>query len=128
MLWLWTLCHRLPNLGNHYDTPGKTTLIEKTIEQLGEQLRIAVIEGDPHTGLDSGRVQAMGAIAVQINTQSGCHLDAAMIRRALDSIDTSQVDLLFIENVATFSARPSGVWGSTSESSWQACRKGLISH
>lgn len=78
---------------------GKTTLIEKTISQLGKNLRIAVIEGDPHTDLDSGRVQAMGAVAVQINTQGGCHLDAAMIRKALDSMDTSPIDLLFIENV-----------------------------
>lgn len=78
---------------------GKTTFIEKTISRLRENLRIAVIEGDPHTDLDSNRVQAMGAIAVQINTQGGCHLDAAMIRKALDSIDTSQIDLLFIENV-----------------------------
>lgn len=78
---------------------GKTALIEQTIIRLKTLLRIAVIEGDPHTDLDSHRVRDTGAVAVQINTQGGCHLDAAMIRRAVDSIDLSQVDLLIIENV-----------------------------
>jgi hydrogenase nickel incorporation protein HypB len=78
---------------------GKTALIEQTITQLKGTLRTAVIEGDPHTDLDSHRVRATGAVAVQINTEGGCHLDAAMIRRALNSIDLDQVDLLIIENV-----------------------------
>ena len=78
---------------------GKTALIEQIISRCKDSLRIAVIEGDPHTDLDSRRVRDAGAVAVQINTQGGCHLDAAMIRKALASIDLDQIDLLIIENV-----------------------------
>lgn len=79
---------------------GKTALIEQIINRYRETLRIAVIEGDPHTDLDSRRVRNAGAaVSVQINTQGGCHLDAAMIKKALTSIDLDQVDLLIIENV-----------------------------
>lgn len=78
---------------------GKTALIEQLVSRLAGTRRIAVIEGDPHTALDRDRVAATGAQAVQINTQGGCHLDAAMVRQALAAIDLTRVDLLFIENV-----------------------------
>ncbi len=78
---------------------GKTALIEQTVHRLSGQLKCAVIEGDPHTDLDSERVRQSGAAAVQINTLGGCHLDAAMIRKALASLDLSGVGLLIIENV-----------------------------
>ena len=78
---------------------GKTALIEQLVSRLAGIRRIAVIEGDPHTALDRDRVAATGAQAVQINTQGGCHLDAAMVRQALAAIDLTRVDLLFIENV-----------------------------
>ncbi len=78
---------------------GKTALIEQIISHCRQNLRIAVIEGDPHTDLDSRRVRDAGAVAVQINTQGGCHLDAAMISTALNEIALDQLDLLIIENV-----------------------------
>lgn len=78
---------------------GKTALIEQLVGRLAGIRRIAVIEGDPHTALDRDRVQASGAAAVQINTQGGCHLDAAMVRQAMTAIDLGKVDLLIIENV-----------------------------
>lgn len=78
---------------------GKTSLIEQTISRLAGVLRTAVVEGDPHTELDSRRVRAAGAMAVQINTLGGCHLDAAMIRKALAEFDLDRIDLLIIENV-----------------------------
>jgi hydrogenase nickel incorporation protein HypB len=78
---------------------GKTALIEQAVERLKGRLRIAVVEGDPHTDLDSRRVRKAGAAAVQINTQAGCHLDAAMIRKAVAAVDLEAVDLLVIENV-----------------------------
>lgn len=78
---------------------GKTALIERTVERLGSALRILVVEGDPHTGLDSERVRAQGVESVQINTLGGCHLDAKMIQRALGTADLDGVDLLIIENV-----------------------------
>lgn len=78
---------------------GKTALIEQTVSRLAGVMKVAVIEGDPHTDIDSQRVRAAGAAAVQINTRGGCHLDAAMIKKALAALDLSGVRLLIIENV-----------------------------
>ena len=78
---------------------GKTTLLERTIRELGVDRPIAVIEGDQETLLDAERIQAAGARAVQVNTGAGCHLDAAMVHRALDALDPAPESLLFIENV-----------------------------
>jgi hydrogenase nickel incorporation protein HypB len=60
---------------------------------------VAVIEGDQETLLDAERIKAAGARAVQINTGAGCHLDAAMVHRALQTLDPEPGSLLFIENV-----------------------------
>jgi len=80
---------------------GKTTLLERTIERLKDELRIAVIEGDPTSTIDADRVEGAGAPAVQINTGGGCHLEAGMIRAALGpgGLDLDQIDLVIIENV-----------------------------
>ncbi len=78
---------------------GKTTLLEATIDALGDEYRIAVIEGDLETENDARRIRAKGVAAVQISTGSACHLDAHMIHTALHQLDLSQTDLLFIENV-----------------------------
>ncbi len=76
---------------------GKTTLLERTIREL--ERPIAVIEGDQATYLDAERIRATGARAVQVNTGAGCHLDADMVRRALEALDPPAGSLLFIENV-----------------------------
>jgi hydrogenase nickel incorporation protein HypB len=78
---------------------GKTTLLERTIRELGSERPVAVIEGDQETLLDAERIQATGARVVQVNTGAGCHLDAAMVHRALESLDPEPGSLLFIENV-----------------------------
>lgn len=78
---------------------GKTTLLERTIGSLGAQRQVSVIEGDQETLLDADRITAAGARAVQVNTGAGCHLDAAMIERALRTLDPDRDSLLFIENV-----------------------------
>ena len=78
---------------------GKTTLLERTIRDLAERRPIVVIEGDQETLLDANRIRNAGARAVQINTGAGCHLDAEMVRRALDTLDPEPGSLLFIENV-----------------------------
>ena len=78
---------------------GKTSLIERTAAALGPELRLAVIDGDLATSLDADRAAAAGAQAVQINTGGQCHLDADMVRRGLDRLDLSRVDLLLVENV-----------------------------
>lgn len=78
---------------------GKTTLIERTIHELKDRLRIAVIDGDIATSLDADRAAAAGAAAVQINTGGECHLDAVMLRGGLRQINLPETDLLIVENV-----------------------------
>ena len=78
---------------------GKTTLLENTIEHLRGQIRVGVIEGDIQTSADAERILRSGGVAVQINTDGACHLDANMIGAALPGINIKAIDLLFIENV-----------------------------
>src|SRR5579875_2866753 len=78
---------------------GKTTLLEQSVRRLRPELRIAVIEGDIETSADAERIEAAGAEAVQINTRGACHLEAHMVRDALDQIELAQLNLLFIENI-----------------------------
>ena len=78
---------------------GKTTLLEQTVKALGNHLRIGVVEGDIQTSQDAERIEAAGAVAVQINTDGACHLDANMIAAAVKELDLQRLDLLIIENV-----------------------------
>ncbi|MCL2807246.1 MAG: hydrogenase nickel incorporation protein HypB [Coriobacteriia bacterium] len=78
---------------------GKTSLILATIEELRSRYRIAVIEGDIASDVDAVKIKATGTPAIQINTGGACHLEAAMIARALKELDLEQLDLIIIENV-----------------------------
>lgn len=78
---------------------GKTTLLERSVGTLAANRPVTVIEGDQETLLDAERIRAAGARAVQINTGAGCHLDAQMVRRALETLDPARGSLVFIENV-----------------------------
>ena len=78
---------------------GKTTLLVKTIDALKGRIAVAVIEGDQATSRDADRIRATGASAVQVNTGQGCHLDAAMVGRALDRLAPAAGSVLMIENV-----------------------------
>jgi len=78
---------------------GKTTLLERTLTELRNSSRCAVIEGDQQTSNDADRIAATGVPVRQINTGAGCHLDAHMVSHALEQFDMESIDLLFIENV-----------------------------
>ncbi len=82
---------------------GKTTLLEKTIEAIGDSLRIGVIEGDIETERDAERIRAKGVPVIQLTTGGACHLDAAQIHKGLHLLekepDGDKLDLLVIENV-----------------------------
>lgn len=78
---------------------GKTSLIEKTISGLQNELNLAVIDGDIATSLDADRAASAGATAIQINTGGECHLDAVMINKALTALDLNKIHLLIVENV-----------------------------
>jgi hydrogenase nickel incorporation protein HypB len=78
---------------------GKTSLIIQTIRKLKDQIRIAVIEGDIESLVDSEKIIAEGIPAVQICTGGACHLDAPMVTAALDTLDLDNLELVFIENI-----------------------------
>ena len=78
---------------------GKTTLLERTIRDLGGDMPISVIEGDQATSHDGERIRAAGAPSVQVNTGSGCHLDADMVAQGLKALGPSVGSVVMIENV-----------------------------
>jgi hydrogenase nickel incorporation protein HypB len=78
---------------------GKTTLLERSIRDLRDQVTISVVEGDQATHNDAQRIRATGAAAVQVNTGTGCHLEADMLARALELLQPGKGSLLVIENV-----------------------------
>ena len=78
---------------------GKTSILEKTIRALIASRKIFVIEGDQQTLLDADRIEKSGAPAIQINTGSGCHLDARMVDTAFNKLEVEPNSILFIENV-----------------------------
>lgn len=78
---------------------GKTSTILATIDALRDEFNIAVIEGDIASSVDAEKIKAQGTAAVQINTGGACHLESAMIKRAVDVLDLERLDLVIIENV-----------------------------
>jgi hydrogenase nickel incorporation protein HypB len=78
---------------------GKTTLLERTIRDLKDELKLFVIEGDQATARDGERIRAAGAPAVQVNTGTGCHLEADMVARGLTELKPPAGAVVMIENV-----------------------------
>jgi hydrogenase nickel incorporation protein HypB len=78
---------------------GKTTLLERMLADFAGEVRLSVIEGDQETARDAERIRRADARAIQINTGSGCHLDAQMVHEALRKLTPSARSLLIIENV-----------------------------
>lgn len=78
---------------------GKTSLLEATLTELSKTYRLAVIEGDLYTDKDADRIERLGVPVLQINTVGGCHLDAAMIEKAVAAMDLDALDMIIIENV-----------------------------
>jgi hydrogenase nickel incorporation protein HypB len=78
---------------------GKTTLLEALLTKLKGRCPIGVVEGDVQTDLDAQRVARLGVPAVQVVTRGGCHLEADLVRQAIDALDLSRLKVLVIENV-----------------------------
>ncbi len=78
---------------------GKTSLLERTLEQLDGRLRAGVIEGDIQGTADADRLARFGVPVRSINTRGTCHLDPRQVEGALAELDAPQLDLLIIENV-----------------------------
>ena len=79
---------------------GKTRLLERTLSDLGQEVRMAVVTGDVQTSNDAERLSRHTDRLVQaVVTNGACHLDARQVGEALDEVDLEDTDLLFIENV-----------------------------
>jgi hydrogenase nickel incorporation protein HypB len=78
---------------------GKTTLLERTVQKLGAETPISVVEGDQATTFDAERIRATGCRVVQVNTGTGCHLDATMLAAALKQLAPPLNSVVLIENV-----------------------------
>jgi hydrogenase nickel incorporation protein HypB len=83
---------------------GKTTLLKRTLNELGERVRIGILEGDIATSLDADELEGAGATSISVvNTSAGfggeCHLDAVMVRSGMSRLPLEDLDLLIIENV-----------------------------
>ena len=78
---------------------GKTSTILATIDALRDEFNIAVVEGDIASSVDAETIKGQGIPAVQINTGGSCHLESAMLKRAIDVLDLERLDLIIIENV-----------------------------
>jgi len=78
---------------------GKTSILERTLHDLSDKIRFAVIEGDQQTDNDAQRIAATGVPVRQINTGAGCHLDAHMIMHGTEGFNLDSLDILLIENV-----------------------------
>jgi len=109
--------HGIPTF-NLVSSPGsgKTTLLERTLARLGEEMSIAVVTGDVQTQNDADRLAAHTDRLVQaVVTGGACHLDARQVQSALDAIDLSDTDLLFIENVGNLVCPASWDLGETAK-------------
>lgn len=78
---------------------GKTSLIENLTRRLKQEYKIAVVAGDLTTEIDAQRLEKEGVKVIQIHTGKECHLDANLVKNALEKLLLSQIDILFIENV-----------------------------
>ncbi len=78
---------------------GKTTLLTRTIADLKTAIPISVIEGDQATANDAQKISETGCQVIQINTGTGCHLEASMVERGLIELDPPMNSLVMIENV-----------------------------
>ncbi|MGM0365749.1 MAG: hydrogenase nickel incorporation protein HypB [Actinomycetota bacterium] len=78
---------------------GKTSLIVQTLKNLNDKYNIGVIEGDISSTYDAEKIREYTDSVVQINTGGSCHLNASMVKNALERLQLSAIDLLFIENV-----------------------------
>lgn len=78
---------------------GKTTFLYNFGSILLNKIRAGVIVGDIEDNVDGLRIAESGIKTIQLNTKGACHLDAGMIKNALNDFDLNNLDLLIIENV-----------------------------
>ena len=93
---------------------GKTALLERTLQDLGDELRIAIVTGDVQTENDAERLARHTDRLVQaVVTNGACHMDARQIHAALEQVDLAATDLLIVENVGNLVCPASWDLGET---------------
>ena len=78
---------------------GKTTLLSRIIGDIGQKVRIAVLEADIEASVDAERIEALGARSIQVHTDGMCHMDAGMTETGLREMGLDGIDLVFLENI-----------------------------
>ncbi len=78
---------------------GKTTFLSRTISDLKDKYRIAVLEADIDASVDAERIAALGARSIQVHTDGMCHMDAGMTREGLEAMGMEDIDMVFLENI-----------------------------
>jgi hydrogenase nickel incorporation protein HypB len=82
---------------------GKTALLERALAEPLDEIRVGVLEGDVQGSYDADRLATLHVPVTQLNTDNGfggeCHLDANMVRSAMDELPLHDIDMLVIENV-----------------------------
>ena len=119
---------------------GKTTTLSRTIEALGDELALAVMEADIDSDVDAATIAKLGAKTIQLHTGGMCHLDAGMCAQGLEGLAADDADLVFLENVGNLvcpaefdtgackkAASLSSPKETTSRSSTRSCSRWLTS-
>ena len=78
---------------------GKTSLITSIINNLRDEFKIGVIEGDVAGHIDAETIDKMGIPVVQLQTDGACHIEAMSIEHMLPMFDLNEIDVLFVENI-----------------------------
>jgi len=96
-----TLSEKKVCLVNVMGSPGagKTSLITSIINNLRNDFRIGVIEGDVAGQIDADTIDKMGIPVVQLQTDGACHIEAMSIEHMLPMFNLDEIDVLFVENI-----------------------------
>ena len=78
---------------------GKTTLLSRLINDLKDELDIAIMEADIASDVDAKKIEDLGAQSIQVHTDGMCHMDAGMTSTGIYNMDLSNTDVIFLENV-----------------------------
>jgi hydrogenase nickel incorporation protein HypB len=78
---------------------GKTSVLRRTIEALGAEFRLGVMEADIDSDVDARAIAETGVKVIQLHTGGMCHLDADMTRQGLKALGTDGLDVVILENV-----------------------------
>ena len=77
---------------------GKTTTLSRTIQLLGNDLKIGVMEADIDSDVDAETIAKKGARVIQLHTGGMCTLDAETTRQGVKEQGTEELELDVLEH------------------------------